>query len=85
MPIISTEAMTYKEYLKKGEIISVKIRIIKSRVYHKHSIQDIADHFSMHRNSIGNIMRIYHIHASDIFKRKIESNASFSSRELEEL
>lgn len=85
MYILSKDPMSYKQYLKKGEDISVKVRIIKSRVFHKNSIQDISVHFSMHRNSVRNIMLLYDSQACDEFKKKILCDISFSSEELKRL
>lgn len=85
MCILSTEAMTYKQYLKKGEIISTKVRIIKSRIIERKSIQSISKSFCMHRNSVRNIMDLYYTSAGEEFRRKIEYNESFSLSELETL
>ena len=52
---------------------------------HKSRINDIARHFSMHRNSVRNIMKLYSSSACPLFKEKIEDNISFSAQELETL
>ncbi len=85
MSIIKKGIMSYKNFLKKWEEISVRLRIIKYRVYEKWSIQALSTYFSMHRNSVRNIMLLYESEASEDFKYKIIHNISFSSEELSQL
>jgi hypothetical protein len=44
---------------------------------------DIAHKFSMHRNTVGNIMAIYESHAPPKFREKIILGAHFSLEEIE--
>ncbi|HED37830.1 MAG TPA: hypothetical protein ENI76_06255 [Ignavibacteria bacterium] len=74
--------MTYKTYLKNNDEITIKLRIIKQRVVDKEAINSISSRYSMHRNSVRNVITLYKTQASIQFKEKIQNNVSFSKTEL---
>ncbi len=79
---IPKDPMTYKTYLKNSDEITIKLRIIKHRIVDKEKLINIAFRYSMHRNSVRNIMLLYESFSSDEFKKKIKYNISFSKEEL---
>ena len=85
MYIITKDPMNYKTYLKNNEILSIKLRIVKHRIVDKIEIKDIAYHYTMHRNSVSNIMTIYNTKASLELKQKIENKENLSSFEINNL
>ena len=78
MNIITKDPMNYKTYLKNNETILIKLRIIKHRVVDKLQVNEIAKHYSMHRNSVSNIMALYDSKASLILKEKIIKNLNIT-------
>lgn len=56
--IIAKEAMQYKEQIKENELIT-KIRIIRYVKKEHLPIVEVARSFSMHRNTIGNIIKTF--------------------------
>ncbi len=83
MYILSKDTMSYKTYYSKWEIILARIRVIQHRIHDAMNIWDIAYRFSMHRNTVGNIMNIYEAHAPPEFREKIISGSHFSLEEIE--
>ena len=77
MHIIHKDPMTYKTYLKNDEIINIKLRIIKHKLIDNESIKTIAYRYSMHRNSVRNIMNTYINTAPIEFKNKITISILF--------
>lgn len=73
MHIISKDPMSYKTYCKNHETISIRLRIIQHRIRDGTGVQDIADRYRMHRNSVTNIMNIYEAGASPELREKIIS------------
>ena len=51
--------MSYKSYCKNEDIVTTRLRIITHRIRDRMSIQDVAYKYSMHRNSVRNIMDDY--------------------------
>ena len=82
---ILKDPMNYKTYLKNKEEITIKLRILKHRIADKESIKDIAYRYSMHRNTIRNIINIYEKKASVELKNMINSKTSFTSHNIEKL
>jgi CRISPR/Cas system Type II protein with McrA/HNH and RuvC-like nuclease domain len=74
--------MNYKTYLKNDEEISIKLRIIKHRIIDKWEIKEISNYYSMHRNTVTNIMNTYNSNVSLYIKEKIDNNISLSSHDL---
>jgi len=74
--------MSYKSYYKKGEILLARIQVIQQRIYGERKIGDIATSFSMHRNSVRNIVNIYNSLAPPEFREKIFSWSHFSLKEI---
>ncbi|MBU3978964.1 hypothetical protein KKE68_04670 [Patescibacteria group bacterium] len=58
VPIITKEVMNYKEQIKANELIT-KIRIIRYVKKEHLPITEVAKSFSMHRNTIGNIIKAF--------------------------
>ncbi len=58
VPIITKEAMQYKEQSKENELIT-KIRIIRYILKEHIPVVQVASSFSCHRNTIGNIVRLF--------------------------
>jgi hypothetical protein len=85
MNIITKDPMNYKTYLKKSEIITIKIRIIKHIIIDKMLIKDVAFLYSMHRNSVTNIMNIYYSSSPPKLKYLIENNFNLSSNDINKL
>ena len=85
MSIITKDPMNYKTYLKNNEILTIKLRIIKHRIVDKLAIKTISYCYSMHRNSVGNIMNLYKNKAPLELKEKIKSNESLSSDDISRL
>ncbi len=83
MYILSKDVMSYKTYYSNWEIIIARIRVIQCKIHDSMSIWDIAYKFSMHRNTVRNIINIYEAHAPPEFREKIISGAHFSSKEIE--
>ena len=77
--------MNYKTYCKNHETVSIRIRIIGHRVRDGTDICEIAHHYSMHRNSVTNIMHLYEAGASPEFREKISSWTHLSQKEIETL
>ena len=65
MNIITKDPMNYKSYLKNNQEIIIKLRIIKDRIVEKLQIKDISYKYSMHRNTIRNILNLYNNSASN--------------------
>ncbi|MCP4485642.1 MAG: hypothetical protein GY823_13970 [Flavobacteriaceae bacterium] len=74
--------MNYKTYLKNNEAIIIKLRIIKHIIIDKWQIKEVSNHYSMHRNTVRNIMKIYNSKVSLEIKEKIINNISLSSEDL---
>ncbi len=85
MSIITKDPMNYKTYLKNNEVITIRLRIIKHRIIDKLAIKDISNRYTIHRNSVTNIMNIYKSKAPLELKQKIESNESLSSNDISKL
>jgi len=82
---ITKDPMNYKTYLKNNEVITIRLRIIKHRVVDKVPIKDISYRYTMHRNSVRNIMNIYNSKAPLKLKQKIKNNESLSSFDISNL
>jgi hypothetical protein len=82
MNIIYKDVMNYKTYLKNDEAIIIKLRIIKHIIIDKWEIKEVSSHYSMHRNTVTNIMKIYNSNVSLNIKEKIENNISLSFSNL---
>lgn len=85
MYIISKDPMRYKTYLKNNDEIIIKLRIIKHRIVDKEDINNIVYRYSIHRNTVSNIMKIYHSEASLDLKNMIENNINISSTDISRL
>lgn len=83
MDTIIKTPMSYKSYCKKGETILSRIQVIRERVHGCKQIQAIASSFSMHRNSVRNIITLYHALAPPWFQEKIMSWQHFSLEEIQ--
>ena len=77
--------MNYKTYLKNNDVILIKLRIIKHRVVDKLQVNEIAQHYSMHRNSVRNVMTLYDSKAPLTLKEKIIKNLNISSSDISQL
>jgi hypothetical protein len=82
---ILKDPMNYKTYLKNNEIISIKLRVIKHRLVDKLQVKDIVRKYTMWRNTVTNIVKLYNNKAPKKLKEKINNNISLSSSELEKL
>lgn len=82
MNIIIKDPIMYKTYLKNNEEISIKLRIIKHRLVDKLSIKSISIRYSMHRNSVRNIMNSYNLKVPLELKKIIENNISLTSKDI---
>ena len=82
-PIIR-EPVSYKEQKKLSELMA-KYRVILQVKKDKYSCIDVAQNFSMHRNSVSSIIKDFSqkIEAS-VQRELLESNNNFSVREIEE-
>jgi len=80
--MIIKDPIMYKTYLKNHEEISIKLRIIKHRIVDKLAINNISFKYSMHRNSVRNIMNIYNKKVPLELKKIIESNISLTSTDM---
>ena len=85
MNIITKDPMNYKSYLKNNQEIIIKLRIIKHRIVEKLQIKDISYKYSMHRNTIRNILNLYNNSASNSLRDKIKNDKHIPSKELEKL
>jgi hypothetical protein len=85
MNIITKDPMNYKSYLKENQEIIIKLRIIKHRIVDKIQIKDISFKYSMHRNTIRNIMNKYKNSANKSLKDKIQNEKHISSEEINKL
>ena len=85
MNIITKDPMNYKSYFKNNQEIIIKLRIIKHRIVEKLQIKDISYKYSMHRNTIRNILNLYNNSASNSLRDKIKNEKHISSKELEKL
>ena len=85
MTNIHKDPMNYKTYLKNNEEMTIKLRIIKHRIADKESIKSISYRYSMHRNSVRNIINLYEKQASLELKNIINSNISLNSHNIENL
>ena len=59
MYIITKDIMNYKSYLKNHNDIIIKLRIIKHRIVDKLKVNEISEKYTMWRNTVTNIMRLY--------------------------
>jgi len=82
MYTINKDIMNYKSYLKNHDEISIKLRVIKHRIVDKLQVKDIVFKYSMWRNTVTNIMRLYNSTASSELKNKLEQNISMSEKEV---
>jgi hypothetical protein len=80
--MITKDIMKYKSYLKNHEEISIKLRVIKHRIVDKLQVQEISYKYSMWRNTVTNIMRLYYSFTSQELKNKLEQNISMSEKEI---
>jgi len=85
MTNILKDPMNYKTYLKNNEEVTIKIRIIKHRIVDKESIKSISYRYSMHRNSVRNVINLYESKASIELKNMINSKISLTSHNIEKL
>jgi len=85
MTNILKDPMNYKTYLKNNEEVTIKLRIIKHRITDKEAIKSIAYKYSMHRNSVRNVINIYDREASIELKNMINSKISFTLHNIENL
>jgi len=85
MTNILKDPMNYKTYLKNNEEITIKLRIIKHRIVDKEAIKSISHRYSMHRNSVRNIINSYEQWASIELKNMINSKISLTSDNLGKL
>ena len=81
--MITKSTMSYKSFCKKGDTILARIQVIQHYVQDTMKKIDIAFKFSMGRNTVGTIMRIYESLAPPEFRKKIEWGDHFSLEELE--
>ncbi|MEA2028877.1 MAG: hypothetical protein U9N49_07870 [Campylobacterota bacterium] len=77
--------MNYKTYLKNHEEVTIKLRIIKHRIVDKEAIKSISYRYSMHRNSVRNIINLYEQKACLELKNMINSKISLTSHNIENL
>jgi len=85
MTNILKDPMNYKTYLKNNEEVTIKLRIIKHRLVDKEDIKDISYRYSMHRNSVRNIIKLYNREASIELKDMINSKVSLTSHNIDNL
>ena len=79
MSTITKDPMNYKSYLQNNQEIIIKLRIIKHRIVDKLAIKDICFKYSMHRNTVRNIMKLYLNSASNSLRDKIQNEKHISS------
>ena len=75
--------MSYKSYCKRWDTIIARIQVIQQRVYYKKQIKAIAELFSLHRNSVRNIVSLYQSLAPPLFRSRIENWSRFSLEEID--
>ena len=85
MTILTVDPMNYKSYLQNNDEILIKLRIIKHRIVDKMKIKDISFKYSMHRNTVRNILTIYKNSASNELRDRIQNEKHVSGDELEKL
>jgi hypothetical protein len=85
MTTITKDIMKYKSYLHNNQEAIIKLRIIKHRIVDKIAIKDIAFSYSMHRNTVRNIMNTYYEYASNTLKILIKNNNHISKAKIEKL
>ena len=85
MTIVTKDIMKYKSYLQNNQEVIIKLRIIKHRIVDKLSIKDISFKYSMHRNTVRNIMNTYWESAWSTLKSLIETHTHISEKEIEKL
>ena len=85
MTNILKDPMNYKSYLKNNEEVTIELRIIKHRISGKEAIKSISHRYSMHRNSVRNIINLYENEASLKLKNIINSKVSLTSYNIENL
>jgi hypothetical protein len=80
--ILAKEVMEYKEQIKDNELIT-KIRIIRYVKKEHIPIVEVAKSFSMHRNTIGNIIKTFEgVIAPEDQRMLLQSGAQSSQEEL---
>jgi len=82
--ILTKEPMSYKEQIRENEAVT-KLRIIRDVKLNKHSHASVADKFSMHRNSVGNIVRAFEKIISSKIQQKLLYNNALLKDEIEEM
>ena len=85
MNIITKDPMNYKSYLKEKQEIIIKLRIIKHRIVDKLKVKDISFKYSMHRNTVRNIMTLYSNSAINSLRDKIQNEKHIDSDELNKI
>lgn len=75
----------YKTYLKEKNVIVIKLRIIKNKVIDKMSNKNISKVYSMHRNTVSNIVKLYKLKAPEKLKIRINNNEHISWKEIKNL
>ena len=85
MTNILKDPMNYKTYLKNNEEVTIKLRITKHRIVDKQAIKTISYCYSIHRNSVRNIINIYNSEASEELKNMIKNSISMSSDDISRL
>ena len=81
--MITKDVIMYKTYLKNHQETSIKLRIIKHKIADNLQIKDIVFKYSMHRNTVRNILKLYNSKASTELKSMIENNVSLSLADIE--
>ena len=82
MHTITKDIMKYKSYLQENQEIIIKLRIIKHRIVDKLAVKDICFKYSMHRNTVRNIMNTYSKYAWDNLKSLIQNNNYISEEKI---
>ena len=70
---IIKDIMSYKSYCKNNQVHSICLRVVGHRIRDGDKIGEIADRYSMHRNTVRNIMTLYERNASEELRKKIVS------------
>lgn len=85
MHTITKDPMSYKSYCKNDDVVTIRLRIIAHRIRDGMSIQNVAYKYSMHRNSVRNIMNEYESRAPQELREKLHEGDHLSSDDIERL
>ena len=82
---LTKELMSYKQQRKESELL-IKLRIIRDVIVSNTKKIDVANKFSMHRNTVSNIIKSFNKRISKDTKHKIiDLDSSFSNEEINDM